>query len=152
MTTPTKVLALAALLSLGTGACTSSSISGPADPERVELDVRVTGGIAGVDYRIRIDGADREVRLTCTSGCIFSYEPFLSLTTAQWSDLLDDIVQAGIPAMGERNLGSSCCDYFFVEIGYRDGETRATVSGDDTTFPPALREVARRLLNLREGI
>lgn len=151
MTTSTKVLALVALLAWGTG-CTSTSISGPADPDQVVLDVRVTGGIAGVDYRIRIDGTDREVDVTCASGCFSSYQPFLALTSAQWTDLLDEVFRAGIPDMGSRDWGGSCCDFFFVEIGYRDGERRANVSGDDTTFPPAVAALARRLIQLNEGI
>lgn len=151
MKTIPKVLTLAVFLGLVPAAC-STSVSGPGDPERVVLDVRVTGGIAGVDYRIRIDGADREVDHTCAAGCFSSYEPFLSLTASQWADLVDEIVRAGIPDMGVRDWGGSCCDLFSVEIGYDDGETQALVSGDDTTFPPAVAAVARRLLRLRDGV
>lgn len=151
---PLPYLALIALLAALAG-CTSSSISGPETPSEVSLDVRVTGGIAGVDYRLRVDGADRVVRLDCTLGCPPTAGPLapsvIALSEAQWRDLIGDIVRAGLPTLGIRDYGSTCCDFFQVVIRYEDDRNLSRATGDAESLPTALAELAERLLALREA-
>lgn len=142
---------LLAILAVGAAGCTSS-LSGPADPDDVEIEVRITGGLAGIDERIVIAGDDRVVEHSCVGGCSAHGDPALSLTALQWQDLIDEVFATGLPEFGERDFGTECCDFFAVEITYEDGDHSAVVSGDANTFPPAVAALAQRLMVLRDRI
>lgn len=149
---PLPYLALLALLA-ALVSCTSS-VSGPEFLGDVALDVHVTGGIAGIDYRLRVDGRDRLVRLECGSNCSVAGPlppTVIALSDAQWSDLVRDMVSAGLPTIGVRDYGSSCCDFFHVVIRYEDDRHIARVSGDSETLPAGLAALAGRLMALRDG-
>lgn len=136
------VPALLSVLALGAAGC-SSSLSGPADPDEVVIGLHITGGLAGIDERIEIDGDDRVVDPA---------NPAFALTALQWQDLIDEIFESGLPQLGERDFGTECCDFFEFEITYDDGEYSARVSGDDNTLPPAIAAVAQRIRLMQEGV
>ena len=150
---PLPYLALLALLAALAG-CTSST-SGPEFLGDVALDVRVTGGIAGVDYRLRVDGRDRLVRLECTSSCPPVASPLaptvIALSVAQWNDLVREIGTTGLPTIGVRDYGTSCCDFFHLVIRYEDDRHLSRVSGDSETLPAGLAALAARLMALRDA-
>ena len=143
-----------ALLVLGLAACTSS-VSGPEPVGDVSLDIQVTGGIAGVDYRLRVNGDDRLVRLECSVGCPPVASPLpptvIALSEAQWSDLVRDLVTVGLPTIGIRDYGTACCDFFHLVIRYEDDRHLSRVSGDAETLPAGLAALANRLMALRDG-
>jgi hypothetical protein len=142
------------VLLLGLAACTSS-VSGPEPLGDVSLDVQVTGGIAGVDYRLRVNGTDRLVRLECSVGCPPVASPLpptvVALSEAQWSDLVRDLVTVGLPTIGIRDYGAACCDIFHLVIRYEDDRHLSRVSGDTETLPAGLAALAARLMALRDG-
>lgn len=143
------------VLLLGLAACTSS-VSGPEPVGDVSLDIQVTGGIAGVDYRLRVNGTDRLVRLECSASCPPVASPLppavVALSEAQWFDLVRDLVTVGLPTIGIRDYGAACCDFFHLVIHYEDDRHISRVSGDAETLPAGLAALALRLMALRDGM
>lgn len=141
-------------LLIGLTACTSS-VSGPEPVGEVSLDVHVTGGLAGVDYRLTVDGRDRLVRLECSTICPPLAAPLapvvVALSEAQWYDLVLEVARSGLPTLGIRDYGSTCCDFFHVVVRYEDDRHLSRASGDAETFPDALAALTDRLFALRDG-
>jgi hypothetical protein len=141
-------------LLVGLAACTAS-VSGPEPVGDVSLDVHVTGGIAGVDYRLRVTGTDRLVRLECSTSCPPVASPLpptvIALSEAQWFDLVRELVTVGLPTLGIRDYGSACCDLFHLVMGYEDDRHLSRVSGDAETLPAGLAALGERLIALREA-
>lgn len=141
---------LAAAAALGLVACTASA-TGPIIESEATLELHVTGGIAGVDYRLSIDGRDRTVRLTCSVGCNGPDGDVLALSQEQWQSLLGEVATTGLPTLGIRDYGGGCCDLFQFVLRFEDPSHVARVSGDDSTLPAALVRLAQRVVALKDG-
>lgn len=144
--------ALVALTVASVAGCTTTSFTGPDDPTTVTLDLHVTGGVAGIDERLHIDGRNRLVQWHCSSTVCGDAPsvPFL-LSEIQWHDLVAQTVASGLPTAGKQDYGYTCCDFFGTHLAYSDGEREARVSGDSGTLPPALVKLVSRLVALRQG-
>ncbi len=141
--------AVAALAAIAVIACTASATS-PIVESEATLELQVTGGIAGVDYRVVLDGRDRTVRLSCAIGCETGGD-VVAISDAQWQSLLDEVAVAGLPTLGIRDYGTGCCDLFAYVLRFEDPSHLARVSGDASTLPPTLARLAERVVALRDG-
>ncbi|MBT8338033.1 MAG: hypothetical protein KJO11_15700 [Gemmatimonadetes bacterium] len=136
-----------ALIVLAGAGCTTS-VTGPGDTAGVRFELRVTGGIAGVDYRIRVDGVDRLVRIDCTAFCPDPAPAAMALGADQWASLVLETRAAGLPGLEDEDYGGTCCDFFHFDLTVQDGLRSARVLGDAGTLPAAIAQLVERLLDL----
>ena len=136
--------ALGGWLAATAGGCTTEGIhlAGPEQFDDVVLEVRITGGVAGVEHELRVAGSNRVVEGDAAP---------LTLGPLQWASLIDEVERAGLPHLGAQDFGAGCCDFFHYEIGYHDESGRAEVRGDATTLLPPIAAVAARLHALVDG-
>jgi hypothetical protein len=136
---------LAALAATGCG-----DPFGP-DPDSVMIRLEVSGGFAGVDWAIEVDGVAGAVRgIRCERGCDFEAGGvILALSDAQISDLASEIEDAGILGH-DRALGDECCDQFAYRLVYERGRLDGTVSGSSGVMPAPIARVIARLHGLTE--
>ena len=139
-------------LSLGTlGLGCGAGDVAPA-PEELTVTLAVSGGFAGVNWAIRLDGAaglligERcEGRLACY------WEPGEALTTVsaeRIADLAAEFSIRGFPELVDRDFGTECCDQFNYRLTFRSGVAATTVHGSDTTLPADVRELIDLVLQL----
>ncbi|MEJ2204987.1 MAG: hypothetical protein P8170_12865, partial [Gemmatimonadota bacterium] len=147
---PTLLATLAASVLAG---CYSPVSLGPVVPDEVDITLSVSGGIAGVQYAIAVDGAAGEVRgLMCSSFCDF--EPgavLVPISPAQVAALGRRLEDAGVMDMDGRDFGQECCDDFHYELTYRRGERSATVRGGGARLPRNLASAVGLLHGLGHG-
>jgi hypothetical protein len=143
------ILILYALLSQ---ACIQDpvSVSGGGD---MEIRLHVTGGFAGVDYVIVLDGASRSlVGESCVSFCDFDDgEVLRSLTTEQVDYVWTQFQTANIHALDGDDFGVECCDQFHFDVDYRDPEGRSRVKGSSEALPRDLNVAVGTLLGMASG-
>lgn len=113
-----------------------------ADLGELEIGLRVTGGFAGVDYTILVDGAQREVvGESCISGCDFETGAVLhGLTDDQLSYLEYLFQEADVHDLDGTDFGVQCCDQFHYDLTYSDVSGESRVKGSSEALPPDLRE------------
>ena len=114
--------------------------TGPQGVERPKIRLSVTGGIAGVDYTLLVDGPRREVMgVECLNGCGFEEGELLhGLTPEQGAYLASLFLDAEIHQLNGTDFGSSCCDQFHYDLTYQDSEGASTVRGASDALPDAL--------------
>jgi hypothetical protein len=141
----------AVLIAISAGAC--DDITGPPVAGGVRVEVRVTGGFAGVDFSFEILGGQGVVRgLSCANHCDFEPgEIILPLSSVQIQMLAADLEDAGILELDGRDFGTQCCDDFHYEVSYNSGFRTSTVQGHGQRFPSDLLLVVRRMVAMAEG-
>lgn len=117
------------------------------EPAEVDITFGVTGGFAGVDYAIAVDGEAREVRgVRCASVCDFvAGELLLPISAPQVAALARALDEAGVIELGERDFGVGCCDFYHVELTYRRGQRTVRLQGTEDRFPEAVANALRLL-------
>lgn len=138
---------LAAVLLAG---CSSSDPADTGPGDDVQIRFHITGGIAGVDYAILVDGpAGVVLGESCGNGCSFqSGEVIVAVTDEQVRAWADQLLDAGILALDGRDYGDDCCDRFHVELSYADGLSQAAVRGAVDLMPAGIQSVAADLAGL----
>ncbi len=118
----------------------------------MEIALRVVGGIAAMDYSIRLDGGTGEVvGERCRHLCDFRTGEILAVVSDhQVTRLANDLEAAGVLERPFRDFGSSCCDMIGYELEYRRGARQSTIVGSD--LPPDLHAAVGRLVNYAQGI
>lgn len=121
--------------------------------ESTEIVLRIMGGIAGVEYTLRVDGTERILEgVSCASGCDFQPgETLPGLSPARIGELRDLALRAGLPTIGNHNYGTGCCDFFAYDLRFTEGDEQARVVGDATTFPQLITELADRVRGMASG-
>ncbi|MDX1648000.1 MAG: hypothetical protein R3304_12710 [Longimicrobiales bacterium] len=154
MPPPSSLVAPALVAIALTGACDDVDFFLPVDPDRVRITVAVSGGLAGVDYALAVDGAEDEaVGLSCASSCPF--EPgtvLLPLSSDQVAALAGALEEAGIEGWDGRDFGVDCCDRFRYDLTYRNGKRSLRVAGGAGRMPDDLTDVVRLLHGLAYGV
>lgn len=140
------------LLPLLMTACLQGS-TGPEGSVIPEIRLRVTGGLAGVDYELLVDGPRREVLgESCVSGCDFQEGELLhGLTTHQASYLGRRFREAGIHQLHGTDFGTQCCDQFHYDLIYKDPGGESRVRGSSEVIPEALRKAIEAVAAFAEG-
>lgn len=146
-------IAVASLTTMCAALVACGDVVGPDPGAAVEIQVAVSGGIAGVSYTVELDGPEGVVRgVSCTSGCDFEAgEVFTALSPAQVARTAREMRDAGIVALNGVDFGTVCCDQFEYVITYREGGLVSTVRGDSGTLPPLLLRVLSDLQGMVDG-
>jgi hypothetical protein len=127
-------------LTFATQACLHEPVSVQGGGE-MQVLLHVTGGFAGADYVVLLDGEARElVGVSCVNLCDFDDgETLRSLTAEQVEYVWALFQEAGIYALDGEDFGVQCCDQFHFDLDYRDGEGRSRVSGSSEALPQDLK-------------
>ena len=127
--------------------------SGSSGAGEASIDLRVTGGLAGVDYAIFVDGtAGTIVGGSCSAGCDFESGQILRVLSAeQVSHLTNLFLAAGVHALDGRDFGIRCCDQFHYDLTFEDAGGSSSVRGSSEALPADLRHAIGELLALVSG-
>lgn len=147
---PVSALILALLPLLGS--CESEVPTRPA-AESIAIVLRVTGGLAGADFTLNVDGERRALEgLECVSLCDFERgEVLAGLSPQQILDLRDLALDGGLGVIESRSYGTECCDRFLYDLRYSQGGHQAHVVGDAATLPDPLARLAQRIRGMAQG-
>ena len=123
---------------------------GPGPTSDMQIRVHVTGGFAGVDYTILVDGASRAVvGESCVNGCDFSSgEILMGVAESRIRDWAERLLAGGIIEENGRDYGTECCDRFHSVLDYADRIGGASVQGTTDLMPAAFQEVISELSQL----
>ena len=135
---------VAAMVALG--AC-SSDPTAPSPSEDVRIRLHVTGGIAGVDYAIVVDGGTLSVLgESCVNGCSFATgQTIMGVSREQVDGWAVDLLAAGILELDGTDYGNECCDRFYVSLDYSDGLAESAIRGTSDLMPPDIQAVVGEL-------
>ena len=149
---PSLVLAL--LLASTLSGCDDSSPLGPVAPDEVSVRLEVSGGIAGVDYALIVDGAEgRVVGASCAWQCDFQEgDVLLPVSPDQVAALAGRLEAAGVLGLDGRDFGRECCDDFYFDLTYERGERSSRVTGGGGSLPADLAAAVGLLHGLVRGV
>lgn len=136
-----RIQILLSVLPLLLAAACLESTTGPRGGEEPVILLEVSGGLAGVEYALRVDGPNREVvGERCVSGCGFQEGDLLHGLTLEQSAYLAHLFRdAGIHQLDGTDFGTECCDQFRYELTYSDSEGVSVVQGTSEALPEDLR-------------
>lgn len=148
----TRICVSAAVV-VAAAAC-SSNPTAPVPSDDVRIRIHVTGGFAGVDYALVVDGATLSVLgESCVNGCTFETGQTIMGVSR---DLVDgwavDLLSAGILELDGTDYGNECCDRFYVSLTYSDGLAESTIRGTSDLMPQEIQAVVGELSGLADGI
>jgi len=140
------------ILSLLIQACIEDPVSVP-DGGKMEVRLHVTGGFAGADYVVFLDGASRSlVGESCVSLCDFAEgEVLQSLTPDQVDYVWAQFQEANIHALDGEDFGVQCCDQFHFDVEYQDSRGRSRVQGSSEVLPQDLKVAVGTLMGMVSG-
>lgn len=126
------------------------SVSGDGD---LEVRLHVSGGFAGADYAVFLDGATRSlVGEFCVNLCDFAEgEVLQSLTPDQVAYVRAQFQEANIHALDGEDFGVQCCDQFHFDVEYRDSRGRSRVQGSSEVLPLELKVAIGTVLGMVSG-
>jgi len=135
------------------GGCLDGS-TGLASGGNARIALRVTQGLAGVDYALLVDGpAGTVVATACVAGCDFQEGDVLETLSREQSVYLAQLFRdAGILDLDGTDFGTQCCDQFYYDLTFEDDEGTSTVQGSSELFPPDLRDAVSQVQALALGV
>ena len=139
-----RKLWLAVLPALLLVAACNESATEP-DPSDALIMLDTTGGFAGVDHAVLIDGPASEVRgERCVSFCDWEDGDLLARVTPEAVRELERKFDEIDFLEGEdEDFGDECCDQFHYELEFkRRGESR-TIEGSSEKLPPSILALIR---------
>lgn len=141
---------------LGGGACERPTAPEPGENVRIVLGV--SGGFAGVDWQLTIDGGRAKIvgdRCRRRLDCDWSAGEVLAATDGpQLLELAQRFVDARFLELPRTDYGTECCDQLGYRLTYGDGDDQKTVLGSDGTLPSSLLDLVRevrRFVNAARG-
>jgi len=140
------------LTSCGPG-FTGPSMSAVGPDTLQEIRMRVTGGIAGVDYTVALDGSTGILRgELCEHGCAFEDGDVLqALHPYQVRYLAVLFLDAGAHQLKGVDFGIQCCDQFHYEVAYRHTGGEGTFQGDSEVLPAEVKTAVAALHGVMSG-
>jgi hypothetical protein len=138
---------LAVAMSAALASCNPTDVLGPVQPENVTITFSVSGGIAGVQFGVVVDGASGEARLDALGQA----DAVIPLSSAQIGDLARRLDGSDMIARGDRDFGETCCDMFNLDLIYERGERSVRLRGTQNLWPIELDAVLQPLFGLAEG-
>lgn len=135
------------------GGCLEGS-TGLTSTREARIRLHVTQGLAGVDHTVLVDGPGRVVLgVACVAGCDFEEGEILQTLTRDQSVYLAQLFRdSGIHDVAGTDFGSQCCDQFFFDLTYEDGDGTSTVRGSAELFPEDLRDAVSQIQALAQGV
>ena len=126
------------------------SLSGGGD---MEIRLRVTGGLAGADYSILLDGdAGSLVGESCINLCDFDQGDVLQVLVREQVDYIWSLFEeANIHGLDGEDFGTQCCDQFHFDLRYSDTRGRSEVKGSSEALPQALKVAVGTLQGMASG-
>ena len=136
------------LLSGCFGSSTGLSGEGPA-----VIRLQVSGGFAGVNYTLVVDGpGGTVVGETCEAGCDFQDGEVLATLSEEQAEYVSDLFRdAGIHGLDGTDFGVECCDQFYYILSFRDEAGTSSVRGNSEVFPSDLRDAVAQIHALYSG-
>jgi hypothetical protein len=132
------------------GAQACHSPTAPEPGEDVQIVLAVSGGIAGADWQLTIDGRRARIvgdRCRESIGCDWSAGEVLAPTQeSQLLALAREFIEGGFLDLDETDYGTECCDQFGYELTYVDRDDAKKVLGSDGTLPDAVLELVGEVL------
>lgn len=112
----------------------------------MRIVVHTTGGIAGMDWLVTLDGVAGEIR--CSAPCPWGSETTRVVTAAEAEELAGAFVDAGIRRDRSTDFGlcSACADQFHHDMEYRDGTGIYYAEGDAPNLPDGLAAALSRII------
>lgn len=108
----------------------------------VRIELAVSGGIAGTEWAVTIDGARGVVvgdRCRGPVGCDWADgETLATVDEEALLALARRFAAEGFFDLERTDYGSQCCDQFDYALGYSDAERGRTVRGSDGTLPASV--------------
>ena len=119
----------------------------------MEIRLHVTGGFAGADYVVFLDGASSSlVGVSCVNFCDFVEGEILQSLTPEQVDYVWTLFhEADIHALDGEDFGVQCCDQFHYDVEYRDPEGRGRVRGSSEVLPQGLKTAVATLHGMVSG-
>ncbi len=142
-----------ALVSLGLSLFLSSCTSHPTSPDPSgleEIRMRVTGGFAGVDYTVVLDGPTGTLRGEESRGD-WPFQPgevLQVLHRDQVRYISSLFLEAGVHRMEDVDFGYTCCDFFHVAVSFLHAQGGGGFRGDTPNLPPEVAEAVAVLHGL----
>jgi hypothetical protein len=120
----------------------------------MEIRLRVTGGFAGADYAVILDGKSNSlVGESCVASCDFAEGEVLQSLTPEQVDYVWSLFRdADIHALDGEDFGVQCCDQFHFAVEYRDPRGRSRVEGSSEALPQGLRSALATLVGMVSGV
>jgi hypothetical protein len=136
------------LLALG---CSTSTVG--IDGSHPEIRLHVTGGFAGVDYTVFLDGpSGRLVGEACVAFCDFEPGDVIrTLSRDQVAFVAELFLDAEVHEFDGMDFGTQCCDQLHFELDYRDDLGRSRVQGSSEAYPGKLRSAVSAVHDLIGG-
>lgn len=127
----------------GAGGCEGPTA--PEDSQNVRIVLAVSGGFAGVDWQLTLDGRTARIvgdRCRGALDCDWEDGEVLAATDAdQLLALARRFVETGFLELPRTDYGTECCDQFGYELTYADADDRKTVLGSDGTLPTSVLDL-----------
>jgi hypothetical protein len=118
----------------------------------MEIRLQVSGGFAGVDYSVFLDGPSGVLMgESCGSGCDFEAGDVLQTLTELQMDYIWNLFQDAAIHLLDGQEFIQCCDQFYYDLRYDDGGGTSRVLGNPGAFPPALAVAVTTLHGLVGG-
>ena len=165
MRTPRSPLALLAVPFLMWSTACAGSPGGPVESEsgglpapddvavppahdQLTIVVETSGGIAGMDWQVTLDGSKREIRLDRCRGCPWPTATSRTLSEDEVREIARAFVEAGVRQSPRQDFGvcEGCADQFFHLIDYVDQTGRYTIVGDGPSLPASLEKALNRVI------
>lgn len=114
----------------------------------VTIVAETSGGIAGMDWQVTLDGDAGEIRLDHCSGCPWLDPEPRRLDDSEIRAIARAFVEAGIRKAPEQDFGTceGCADQFFHEIVFTDATGTYRVVGDGPSLPRAFEDALNRMI------
>jgi hypothetical protein len=141
------------LLAVAGWAC-GQSVAEPFEAADVYVEVRGSGGIAGVRFAYALDGAaGAVVELRCDRACDPASGRVLThVSPGQVAEVAELMRRARILDLDGTDFGRECCDQIDLVVTFRYGDREATVEGAWNRLPEPMQEAAARIVEMAEGV
>jgi hypothetical protein len=115
--------------------------------------MRVTGGFAGVDYTVVLDGPTGTLRgEECAGDCLFEPGDVLQILHRDQVRYISSLfLEAGVHKMEGVDFGNTCCDFFHVEVTFRHAAGVGSFQGHTPNLPPHVQAAVAALHGLVGG-
>lgn len=133
------LIAAACIVSAG-----CSSTTEPPAGEDIHIILSVSGGIAGVDWQVTLDGlAGRLIGDRCRANLDCDWEDgevLAVITSSDVRELGEEFARKGF-FEGEASFGTQCCDQFDYRLTWMENDFDRTVTGSDGLLPQNIRDL-----------